>query len=188
MHRSAETPTLTFPTPSLRPQQRTPTLAGPAVLQPESPRPAANGPGSRPMPQANAPQTGVFPSSPLPLTLPSAQTQPPEALPSSPVHGVWNRSRHASSATQDKLSPRQPSGQANRDVNSNLADVAAELLPETPQLPGRLVGQQAGQPEAAAEDIFDHRSLLAPAEPQSAALLAVRALTFAESGASKAKL
>ena len=186
MHSSADTPTLTFPTPSLRPQQRTPTLAGPAALQPESPRPAAfhaaaaNGLSSKAMSQANAPLTGAFPSSPLSLTLPPAHTQPHEVLPSSPVHGVWNRLGHASSAAQDKLSPEQPSSLADRGVNSNLADVAAEMLPETPQLPGRLTGQQAGQMGAASEDVFDHRSLLASAEPQSAALIAVRALPIIE--------
>lgn len=35
----AVTPTLTFRTPSVQPQQRTPTLSGPALLQPQSPRP-----------------------------------------------------------------------------------------------------------------------------------------------------
>ena len=178
MHTPAGTPTLTFPTPSLRPHQRTPTLAGPAVLQPESPMPfashaaAANGPSASSMPLAGAPLPGAI-SSPLPLIPPSTNAPLPEALPSSPVHGVWNRTAQVPSACQERPAAVVSSSRADRSISTDLADVAAELLPETPQFPG-LVGQQAGHMGHVQEHAFDHRSLLAPAEPQSAALLAVR--------------
>lgn len=172
----ADTPTLTFPTPSLRLQQRTPVLTGPAVLQPMSPAvshaAAASGPTASSTAPGNAPLTGAFPISPLPLTVPSANAPEPAAMPNSPVHGVWNRKTQA--ASHDQPAAAVFSGSADRGTTTNLADVAAELLPETPHLPGRLVGQQAGYMGPMQEHVFDHRSLLTPAEPQSAALLAVR--------------
>ncbi|KAL3140375.1 hypothetical protein ABBQ38_004636 [Trebouxia sp. C0009 RCD-2024] len=170
----ADTPTLTFPTPSLRLQQRTPVLTGPAVLQPMSPAvshaAAASGPTASSTAPGNAPLTGAFPISPLPLTVPSANAPEPAAMPNSPVHGVWNRKTQA--ASHDQPAAAVFSGSADRGTTTNLADVAAELLPETPHLPGRLVGQQAGYMGPMQEHVFDHRSLLTPAEPQSAALLA----------------
>ena len=177
VHTSAGTPTLTFPTPSLRPQQRTPTLAGPAVLQPESSMPsashaaAANGPSAS---STDASLPGTFPVSPRPLAVPSANAPLPKALPSSPVHGVWNRASQAPSASQERPAAVVSSSHAERVIGTHLADVAAELLPEALQLPGRSAGQQAGHMEQMQEHAFDHRSLLAPPEPQSAALLAVR--------------
>lgn len=182
MHTSARTPTLTFPTPSLRPQQRTPTLAGPAVLQPESPVPsashaaAANGPSAS---STDASLPRAFPISPMPLAPPSANAPPPNALPSSPVHGVWNRASQAPSTSQDRSAAVVSSSHAERGIGTHLADVAAELLPETLHMPGRSAGQQAGHVEQMQEHAFDHRSLLAPAEPLSAALLAVRSHTTA---------
>lgn len=177
----SDTPTLTFPTPSFRPQQRTPVLTGPAVLQPMSPAvphaAAANGPTASSTAFGNAPLTGAFPIQPLPLTVPSANAPEPAAMPSSPVHGVWNRTAQA--ASHDQPASAVFSGYADRGTATNLADVAAELLPETPQFPGRLVGQQADYMGPTQEHVFDHRSLLAPAEPQSAALLAVRVAVFA---------
>lgn len=157
MHTSLGTPTLTFPTPPLKPQQHTPTLAGPAVLQPE-------------LPLLPASQTAAATGS-------SASTTGaplPGALPSSPVHGVWNRASQAPSTSQDRPAAAAYSSRADRGTGTNLADVAAELLPETPQLAGRLAGQQADHAGPMQEETFDHRSLLAPAEQQSAALLAVR--------------
>ena len=178
MQTSTDTPTLTFPTPSLRPQQRTPVLTGPAVLQPISPvvahAAAASGSSASSRAPGNAPLSGVFPSSPLSLTVPSANAPEPAAMPNSPVHGVWNRTSQALSASQDKPAAAVSSGYADRGTTTKLADVAAELLSETPQLPGWLIGQQAGHMGPMQEHAFDHRSLLAPAEPQSAALLAVR--------------
>jgi len=162
----AETPTLTFPTPSFRPQQRTPTLTGPAVLQPESPR--------------LMPAPGAFPCSPMPASLPSGgpltaavasslpQANPalPPALPGSPVHGVWNRSR-------DSLLQPQPAASAAADGSGNgFTDVAAELIAETPQMQGRLHQQSARQSDHGQEDAFDHRSLLNSA-PDSDAMLVV---------------
>lgn len=156
MHTSAGTPTLTFPTPPLKPQQHTPTLAGPAVLQPELPLLPASHTGAAT--GSSASTTGA------PL---------PGALPSSPVHGVWNRASQAPSPSQDRPAAAAYSSRADRGTGTNLADVAAELLPETPQLAGSLAGQQASHAGQMQEETFDHRSLLAPAEPQSAALLAV---------------
>ena len=124
------------------------------MLQPESPLPpaaAANGFG--------ASSTGA------PL---------PGALPSSPVHGVWNRASQAPSTSQERPAAAVYSSRADRGTGTNLADVAAELLPETPQLAGRSAGQQANHAGQMQEETFDHRSLLAPAQPQSAALLVVR--------------
>ena len=162
----AETPTLTFPTPSFRPQQRTPTLTGPAVLQPESPRlmPAPwEFPGS-PMPASlpsGGPLTGAVATS-----LPQANTALPPALPGSPVHGVWNRSR-------DSLSQPQHAASAAADGSgSDLADVAAELIAETPQMQSRLHQQPARQSGLGQEDVFDHSSLLNSAA-ESDAMLAV---------------
>ena len=177
MPTSAGTPTLTFPTPSLRPQQRTPTLAGPAVLQPEpstsSASHAAAGNGSSAL-STDAPLAEAFPISPMPLAAPSANAPLPKALPSSPVHGVWNRASQAPSTSQERPAAVVSSNHADKGTGAHLADVAAELLPETLQLHGRSAGQQAGHVEQMQEHAFDHRSLLAPAEPQSAALLAVR--------------
>lgn len=154
MHTSAGTPTLTFPTPPLKPQQHTPTLAGPAVLQPELPLLSASHTAG-----SSASTTGA---------------PPPGALPSSPVHGVWNRTSQAPSTSQERPAAAVYTSRADRGTGTNLADVAAELLPQTPQLAGRLAGQQANHAGQMQEETFDHRSLLAPAEPQSAALLAVR--------------
>lgn len=178
MHISADTPTLTFPTPSLRPQQRTPVLTGPAVLQPVSPAVSHAAAASGPTALGSAPPTGALPISPLPLTVPSANAPPPASMPNSPVHGVWNRTTQAPSTFQDRPSAAVSGNSTDRGTITNLADVAAELLPETPQLSGRLVGQQqAGHMGQTQEDAFDHRSLLAPPEPQSAPLLAVRVAT-----------
>ena len=177
MPTSAGTPTLTFPTPSLRSQQRTPTLAGPAVLQPESPMPsaihaaAANGPSAS---STDVHLPGAFPTSPMPLTAPSANASLLKALPSSPVHGVWNRASQAPSTSQERPAAVVSSSHADRGIGTHLADVAAELLPETLQLPGRPAGQQPGHIEQMQEHAFDHRSLLSPAEQPYAALLAVR--------------
>ena len=175
MHTSAGMPTLTFPTPSLKPQQRTPTLTGPPVLQPESSMPSASHAASGPRASStDAPLPESFPTSPMPLAAPSANAPLPKALPSSPVHGVWNRASQAPSTSQERPAAVVSSSRADRDIGTHLADVAAELLPETLQLPGSSSGQQAGHVEQMQEHAFDHRSLLAPAEPQSAALLAVR--------------
>lgn len=162
----AETPTLTFPTPSFRPQQLTPTLTGPAVLLPESPR--------------LIPAPGAFPGSPMPASLPSdgrltgavatslPQANPtlPQALPGSPVHGVWNRSRDS------LLQPQHAASAAADGVGNGLADVAAELIAETPQMQSRLDQQPARQSGHGQEDVFDHRSLLNSAS-ESDAMLAV---------------
>ena len=166
MSAQAETPTLTFPTPSFRPQQRTPTLTGPAVLQPESPR--------------LMPAPGAFPGSPMPANLPSggpltgavaaslsqANTALSQALPGSPVHGVWNRSRDS------LLQPQHAASAAANGSSNGLADVAAELIAETPQMQSRLHQQPARQSDHGQEDLFDHRSLL-NSVPESDAMLAV---------------
>ncbi len=162
----AETPTLTFSTPSFRPQQRTPTLTGPAVLQPESPRlmPAPGAfPGS-PMP-ASLPSGGPL-SGALATSLPQAKTALAPALPGSPVHGVWNRSRDS------LLQPQHAASAAADGVKIGLADVAAELIAETPQMQSRLDQQPARQSDHGQEDVFDHRSLLNSAS-ESDAMLAV---------------
>ncbi|DBA72869.1 TPA: hypothetical protein ACH3X2_009836 [Trebouxia sp. C0005] len=160
MSAQAETPTLTFPTPSFRPQQRTPTLTGPAVLQPESPRPM--------------PAPGALPRSPMPASLPSGgpltQANPAlaPALPGSPVHGVWNSSRDS------LLQPHHAATAAADGTGGGLADVAAELIAETPQIHSRLHQQPARQGDFRQEDVFDHRSLLNSAPESDAILMAVQ--------------
>ena len=176
----ADTPTLTFPTPSFRPHQRTPTLTGPAVLLPESPR--------------LTPAPRIFPSSPLPAALPQgsvslsgaaparhvstspaqANSSQPQALPSSPVHGVWHRSQQPLPTSQEGAFASDR-GNANRD---DIADVAAEMIAETPQMQSRLQPQPARPSSHGQEDVFDHRSLLMASVPQSDALLVVSLQTL----------
>ena len=191
MQSTVETPTLTFPTPSLRPQQQTPTLTGPAVLQPQSPRPAALQAAAnavRPFPQADATPSRAASKSPGLCALPSAHAPQPEALPSSPVHGVWNRSLHASTAAQAKLAGAPSGSHAEGSVSSSIADSAADCLPEAQQLPGRLTGQADLWARQEQQGVFDHRSLTAPAEHQSAALLTVSGTSCYHAMASTALL
>ena len=176
----ADTPTLTFPTPSFRPQQRTPTLTGPAMLQPESPRlmPAPGMFPSSPLPAA-LPQgstflSGAVPTRPVSSSLTLAHSSHPQTLPGSPVHGVWHRSQQPGLSSQEgALAPDR--GNANRD---DIADVAAEMIAETPQMQSRLQPQLAGPSGHGQEDEFDHRSLLRPSAPQADALLAVTLQTL----------
>lgn len=116
------------------------------------------------MPQAGVSLAGAFPSSLMSVALPQAAA--PGPTPSSPVHGVWNRSRESLS--------RDTASAADRSLGNDLADVAAELIAETPQMQSRLKAEQARNRDERQEDAFDHRDLLGAAEPQSGALLAVR--------------
>ncbi len=126
------------------------------------------------------PAPGAFPGSPMSASLPSGgpltgavatslpQATPalPPALPGSPVHGVWNRSRDS------LLQPQHAAAPAVDGVRNGLADVAAELIAETPQMQSRLDQQPARQSDHGQEDVFDHRSLLNSAS-ESDAMLAV---------------
>jgi len=70
------------------------------------------------------------------------------------------------------LQPRHAASAAADGSGSGLADVAAELIAETPQMHSRLDQQPARQSDHGQEDVFDHRSLLNSA-PESDAMLAV---------------
>ena len=99
----------------------------------------------------------------MPVALPHAAAPLPEALPSSPVHGVWNRSRESLS------SDRSPA--ANTSTDSGHDDVAAGLIAKTQELHD--IARREHLSQRGQEDEFDHKSLLAPSEPQTTALLMV---------------
>lgn len=176
----ATTPTLTFPTPSFRPQQRTPTLTGPAMLLPESPRltPAPrlfpNSPLPAALPQGSSSLIGAPPTRPVSTSPAQASSAQPQALPGSPVHGVWHRSQQPLPSSQEGTLASDR-GNVNRD---DIADVAAEMIAETPQMQGRLQPQPARPSSHGQEDVFDHRSLLMSSVPQSDALLVVTLQTL----------
>lgn len=176
----ATTPTLTFPTPSFRPQQRTPTLTGPAMLLPESPRLTPgprifpNSPLPAALPQGSSFLSGAAPARPVSTSPAQASSSQPQALPGSPVHGVWHRSQQPLPTSQEGAFPSDR-GNANRD---DIADVAAEMIAETPQMQSRLQPQPARPSSHGQEEVFDHRSLLMSSMPQSDPLLLVTAQTL----------